>query len=128
MQVEETQTFKQHDQNPEWTSCKTEARIVSKFGWGMTGRIEGFGQSSFIANAAKVSSKSCCIYLFMLKPVLFVRLVKGCNTFYKEYGKSNPTEYLSLHLLDYDQKPFPAENNSFPLVLYMTPSQKKKCS
>lgn len=53
MQVEETQIFKQHDQNPEWTSCKTEARIVSKFGWGMTGRIEGFGQSTFIANTAK---------------------------------------------------------------------------
>lgn len=54
MQVEETQIFKQHDKNPDWTSCKTEARIVSKFGWGMTGRIEGFGQSTFIANAAKV--------------------------------------------------------------------------
>lgn len=53
MQIEETQIFKQHGQNPEWTSCKTEARIVSRFGWGMTGRIEGFGKSSFIANAAK---------------------------------------------------------------------------
>lgn len=51
MQVEETQIFKQLDNNR--TSCKTEARIVSKFGWGMTGRIEGFGQSTFIANAAK---------------------------------------------------------------------------
>lgn len=56
MQIEETQIFKQHDQNPDWTSCKTEARIVSKFGWGMTGRIEGFGQSTFIANTAKVTS------------------------------------------------------------------------
>lgn len=51
MQVEETQIFKQLDNNR--TSCTTEARIVSKFGWGMTGRIEGFGQSTFIANAAK---------------------------------------------------------------------------
>lgn len=54
MQVEETQIFKQHDQNAEWTSCKTEARIISRFGWGLTGRIEGFGQSSFIANTQKV--------------------------------------------------------------------------
>ncbi|KAI8971457.1 PRELI-like family-domain-containing protein [Mycotypha africana] len=53
MQIVETQYFKQHEQNPEWTSCKTEARIISRFGWGMTQRIEGFGQSSFIANAAK---------------------------------------------------------------------------
>ncbi|KAI8372568.1 PRELI-like family-domain-containing protein [Choanephora cucurbitarum] len=53
MQIVETQTFKQHETNPEWTVCKTEACIVSRFGWGMAGRIEGFGQSSFIANAAK---------------------------------------------------------------------------
>lgn len=54
MQIEETQIFKQHDQNPDWTSCKTEARIISRFGWGLTSKIEGFGQSTFIANAAKV--------------------------------------------------------------------------
>lgn len=54
MQIEETQIFKQNEQNPDWTTSKTEARIISRFGWGMTGRIEGFGQSSFIANAAKV--------------------------------------------------------------------------
>ncbi|KAF7723989.1 hypothetical protein EC973_001449 [Apophysomyces ossiformis] len=53
MQIEETQIFKPHDQHQEWTSCKTEARIISRFGWGMTNRIEGFGQSSFAANAAK---------------------------------------------------------------------------
>ncbi|CEI99050.1 hypothetical protein RMCBS344292_13144 [Rhizopus microsporus] len=53
MQIEETQIFKQHDQNPDWTSCKTEARIISRFGWGLTSKIEGFGQSTFIANAAK---------------------------------------------------------------------------
>ncbi|CAO3678023.1 unnamed protein product [Rhizopus stolonifer] len=53
MQIEETQIFKQSEQNPDWTTSKTEARIISRFGWGMTGRIEGFGQSSFIANAAK---------------------------------------------------------------------------
>ncbi|KAI9028303.1 PRELI-like family-domain-containing protein [Phycomyces nitens] len=53
MQVEETQTFTQHGQNQEWTSCKTEARIISRFGWGMTSRIEGFGQTNFAANAIK---------------------------------------------------------------------------
>ncbi|ORX52805.1 MSF1-domain-containing protein [Hesseltinella vesiculosa] len=50
MQVEETQTFTRHG---DWTSCKTEARIISRFGWGLAGRIEGFGQSSFAANASK---------------------------------------------------------------------------
>ncbi|ORZ06641.1 PRELI-like family-domain-containing protein [Absidia repens] len=53
MQVEETQTFTAHGVNGESTSAKTEARIISKFGWGMTSRIEGFGQSSFAANASK---------------------------------------------------------------------------
>ncbi|KAG0192952.1 hypothetical protein DFQ28_006984 [Apophysomyces sp. BC1034] len=53
MQIEETQIFKPHDQHPEWTSCKTEARIISRFGWGMTNKIEGFGQSNFAANAVK---------------------------------------------------------------------------
>ncbi|KAI8061639.1 PRELI-like family-domain-containing protein [Gongronella butleri] len=50
MQVEESQTF---TTNGESTSCKTEARIISRFGWGLTNRIEGFGQSSFAANASK---------------------------------------------------------------------------
>jgi hypothetical protein len=63
MQVEETQMFKQHEQNPEWTACKAEARIVSKFGWGMTSRIEGFGQSTFIANTAKVINNHTPAYL-----------------------------------------------------------------
>lgn len=54
MQIEETQIFKQHEQNPDlMTACKTEARIVSRFGFGMASRIEGFGQTTFIANAAK---------------------------------------------------------------------------
>jgi hypothetical protein len=55
MQIEETQTFTAHG---ETTNCKTEARIISRFGWGMTSRIEGFGQSSFAANASKVSKKA----------------------------------------------------------------------
>ncbi|KAI8388524.1 PRELI-like family-domain-containing protein [Radiomyces spectabilis] len=53
MQVEETQTFRPNEQNPAFTSCKTEARIISRFGWGMTNRIEAFGQGSFASNAAK---------------------------------------------------------------------------
>jgi hypothetical protein len=51
MQIEETQTIKQY--SPELTACKTEARIISKFGFGLTSRIEGFGQTTFIANTAK---------------------------------------------------------------------------
>lgn len=53
MQVVETQIFKPHQDNPSWTSCQSEACIVSRFGWGMAGRIEGFGQSNFAANASK---------------------------------------------------------------------------
>lgn len=56
MQIVETQIFKPHAENPEWTSCKSEACIVSRFGWGMASKIERFGQSSFAANAAKVNS------------------------------------------------------------------------
>ncbi|KAG1444173.1 hypothetical protein G6F56_010407 [Rhizopus delemar] len=51
MQIEETQIFR--FENLDRTSCTTEARIISRFGWGMTSRIERFGKSSFIANAAK---------------------------------------------------------------------------
>ncbi|KAL1935469.1 hypothetical protein VTP01DRAFT_4609 [Rhizomucor pusillus] len=53
MQIVETQIFKQHAENPEWTSCKSEACIVSRFGWGMAGKIELFGQSTFAKNASK---------------------------------------------------------------------------
>lgn len=63
MQIEETQIFKQHEQNPDWTACKTEARIISRFGWGLTSRIEGFGQSTFIANAAKVLNMTHFFFL-----------------------------------------------------------------
>lgn len=61
MQIEETQTFTA-SQNGESTSCKTEARIISKFGWGMTNKIEGFGQSSFAANASKVITTIIIIF------------------------------------------------------------------
>ncbi|KAI9311116.1 PRELI-like family-domain-containing protein [Dichotomocladium elegans] len=51
MQVVETQIFKP---NGEWsTTCKSEACIVSRFGWGLASKIEKFGQSSFAANASK---------------------------------------------------------------------------
>jgi hypothetical protein len=54
MQVEETQTITQHPINPEITTVRTEARIISKFGWGLASRIEIFGESNFANNAAKV--------------------------------------------------------------------------
>ncbi|GAB5591217.1 hypothetical protein Unana1_06117 [Umbelopsis nana] len=53
MQVEETQTITPHPVNADMTSVKTEARIISKFGWGMASRIELFGESNFANNAAK---------------------------------------------------------------------------
>jgi hypothetical protein len=54
MQVEETQTITPHPVNRDMTTVKTEARIISKFGWGMAQRIEMFGESNFSKNAAKV--------------------------------------------------------------------------
>ncbi|KAG2214972.1 hypothetical protein INT45_002412 [Circinella minor] len=53
MQIIETQTFQSGKQGENTTICKSEACIVSRFGWGMTGKIEMFGQSNFAANASK---------------------------------------------------------------------------
>ena len=54
MQIIETQTFQPGKEGENTTTCKSEACIVSRFGWGMTGKIEMFGQSNFAANASKV--------------------------------------------------------------------------
>ncbi|KAF9971287.1 hypothetical protein BGZ73_005810 [Actinomortierella ambigua] len=53
MQVEETQTFSLHPENPKWTQVKTEARIVSELRWGLTGRVEAFGINKFVDNSAR---------------------------------------------------------------------------
>ncbi|KAG0252972.1 hypothetical protein BG011_006624 [Mortierella polycephala] len=53
MQVEETQTFTVHPENPKWTQVKTEARIISELRWGLTGRVESFGINKFMDNSAK---------------------------------------------------------------------------
>lgn len=95
MQIEETQIFKQHDQNPDWTSCKTEARIISRFGWGLTSKIEGFGQSTFIANAAKVYIYIYCIVLIYMTQLSLNRLVKECNISFNVFVTSKPREFPS---------------------------------
>jgi len=53
MQVEETQTFTVHPENPKWTQVKTEARIISELRWGLTGRVEAFGINKFMDNSVK---------------------------------------------------------------------------
>ncbi|KAL1922581.1 uncharacterized protein VTP21DRAFT_10120 [Calcarisporiella thermophila] len=53
MSVEETQTFRPHPDNREWTEVTTEARVVSRLGFGLTGRIEGFGVKRYSDNTAK---------------------------------------------------------------------------
>jgi hypothetical protein len=51
MKVEEVQTI---DSTDVGTRVRTQARVVSEFGWGLRGRIEGFGISKFVENAARV--------------------------------------------------------------------------
>jgi len=53
MQIEETQIFKLSPENSDWTTVRTEARIISRFGWGLTQKIEGFGAKRFADNTAK---------------------------------------------------------------------------
>ncbi|CAG8613665.1 12194_t:CDS:2 [Racocetra fulgida] len=53
MQVEEWQTFRVDPNNREFTQVKTEARVISNFGWGLTERVEGFGIKKFADSATK---------------------------------------------------------------------------
>ncbi|RKP06580.1 PRELI-like family-domain-containing protein [Thamnocephalis sphaerospora] len=53
MYIEETQHYRMHAENPAWTHVKTEARILSNVGWGLTSRIEGFGLKRFADNTAR---------------------------------------------------------------------------
>ena len=45
--IEEEQRFTPHPENSGWTQVEMEARIVSNFGWGLSGRIEAFGYQRF---------------------------------------------------------------------------------
>ncbi|RHZ47463.1 hypothetical protein Glove_579g17 [Diversispora epigaea] len=53
MQVEEWQTFRVDPNNREFTQVKTEAKFVSKFGWGLTEKLEGFGLKRFTDSSLK---------------------------------------------------------------------------
>ncbi|KAI9227295.1 MAG: PRELI-like family-domain-containing protein [Piptocephalis tieghemiana] len=53
MHVAETQRFNVDPRNPEWTRVTTEVKFESSVGWGLTGRIEGFGLSKFRDNAKR---------------------------------------------------------------------------
>jgi len=55
MQVEEWQTFRVDPNDSGKTQVKSEARIISKLGWGLTERIERFGVRKFADNTKKVS-------------------------------------------------------------------------
>jgi hypothetical protein len=66
MYIEETQRFQPHPDEPQWTLGKTEARILSKIGWGLTGRVEGFGLKRFADNTAQ-SRKGMTWVLEMLR-------------------------------------------------------------
>ncbi|KAF9896153.1 hypothetical protein BX616_008036 [Lobosporangium transversale] len=53
MQVEETQIFTVHPENPKWTQVKKEARFISELRWGLTGRVESFGINKFMDNSVR---------------------------------------------------------------------------
>ena len=61
MQVEECQTYRVDPNNHEFTQVKTEARIFSNLGWGLTDRLEGFGIKKFADSTAKVMTLSFLI-------------------------------------------------------------------
>ncbi|RUS34278.1 LOW QUALITY PROTEIN: PRELI-like family-domain-containing protein [Jimgerdemannia flammicorona] len=70
MQVEETQIVKLSPENPEWTTVRTEARVISRFGWGLTQRIERFGAKRFADNTARVRICDCSFLMFSAWPNL----------------------------------------------------------
>ncbi|CAB4385326.1 MSF1-domain-containing protein [Rhizophagus irregularis] len=53
MQVEEWQTYRVDPNNREYTQVKTEAKIISNFGWGLTDRVELLGIKKFTDNTMK---------------------------------------------------------------------------
>ncbi|KAI9511754.1 PRELI-like family-domain-containing protein [Russula earlei] len=52
LQIRETQTFNQVEEGK--TLQTTEARIVSRFGWGLTKQIENYGLARFRKNVQRV--------------------------------------------------------------------------
>ncbi|ORY06326.1 MSF1-domain-containing protein [Basidiobolus meristosporus CBS 931.73] len=72
MQVEETQTFKPHPDHAQWTKVTTEARIISNLGWGLTGKLEGFGVKKFADNTVK-SRKGMSYVLEMIREKQLLR-------------------------------------------------------
>ncbi|RIB17736.1 PRELI-like family-domain-containing protein [Gigaspora rosea] len=72
MQVEEWQTFRVDPNNREFTQVKTEARVISNFGWGLTERVEGFGIKKFADGAAK-SRKGMSHVLEMIREKQLLR-------------------------------------------------------
>ncbi|CAG8701350.1 21838_t:CDS:2 [Cetraspora pellucida] len=72
MQVEEWQTFRVDPNNREFTQVKTEARVISNFGWGLTDRVEGFGIKKFADSATK-SRKGMSHVLEMIREKQLLR-------------------------------------------------------
>ncbi|KAI9296381.1 MSF1-domain-containing protein [Neoconidiobolus thromboides FSU 785] len=77
MKVEETQTFKVSSKNKEWTSVKTEARIISRIGWGITSAVERFGINKFEKNTVKAR---------MGMSYILERIREGKRSFHFENG------------------------------------------
>ena len=64
MTIEETQAIEEHPENPEWTQCTVEARIVSDLGLGLKNRLEKFGLKRFRENTKRVSLPDTYIYMY----------------------------------------------------------------
>ncbi|CAG8435796.1 5370_t:CDS:2 [Scutellospora calospora] len=72
MQVEEWQTFRVDPNNREFTQVKTEARVISNFGWGLTERVEGFGIKKF-ADSTMKSRKGMSLVLEKIREKQLLR-------------------------------------------------------
>ncbi|CAG8519281.1 959_t:CDS:2 [Funneliformis caledonium] len=72
MQVEEWQTYRVDSNNHEFTQVKTEARIISNLGWGLTDRLEGFGIKKLADSTAK-SRKGMSHVLEMIREKQLLR-------------------------------------------------------
>lgn len=79
MQVEETQIFRANN-NDAITSARTEARIRSNFGWGLSQRIEKYGITRFGENTLR-SRKGMSYILDMLNKDRMNPFSHGLKTF-----------------------------------------------
>ena len=88
MQVEESVRFAQ---SPDGTTLQhTEARIFSRFGWGMTKRIENHGLSRFKANLQR-SREGVSLILGLLRQSRLQTMTLGVEP-YASHEVSNTTE------------------------------------